>query len=94
MANTDLPSYSSASFSSSRHFPTWQSEYEAVLVLRKTLGSLHRCVEAAEMAIQIRHAALEHSSDHCGERRAMEEALANLNRIKREILKFRGAPPV
>jgi len=95
MATTDFPSYSTSSSAfSSRRFPTWQSEYEAVLLLVKTFGSLHRCVEVAEMAIQIRRAALEHSSNHCGERQAIEEALANLNRIKRETLKFRGAPPV
>lgn len=95
MATTDFPSYSPSSSSFfSRRFPTWQSEYEAVLLLVKTLGSLYRCAEVAEAAILIRRAALDHSSNHCAEQQAIEEALAKLNLIKKETLKFRGASAV
>jgi len=93
MAATDFPSSSSSSSSSSRDFPTWQSEYEAVLLLVKTFGSLFRCVEVGEAAILIRREALEHSLDHHGERQAMEEALNNFEPHQARDAEISGRAP-
>lgn len=78
----------SESFSSStRHTPPWQHVYEAVLREADT-NKLFKLVEVAEAAVLTRRASLEESSDHHFERRAIEEAVANLQVIKREQLKF------
>jgi hypothetical protein len=69
------------------HFPTWQRDYEAVLSETDT-NALFKCVEIAEAAILTRRDALKLSVEQHSERRALEEALANLGVIKRERLKF------
>ena len=78
----------SESFSSStRRTPPWQQTYEAVLRETDT-HTLFKLVEVAEAAVLTRRAALEESADHHFERRAIEEAVANLQVVKRERLKF------
>ena len=65
----------------------WQAAYE--FVLRATdRNELFKAVEAAEAAVLTRRDDLARSTDHHGERRALEEALANLRVVKRERLKF------
>ena len=70
----------------SRPISTWESEYDAVLKETDT-RALFKCVEVAEAAILTRRS--EGRWDHNSERQALEEALANLDVIKRERLKFR-----
>ncbi len=67
--------------------PTWQRDYEAVLSETDPL-SLFKRVEVAEAAIRTRCLELEHSLDHHSEREAIEVALRQLARIKKERLKF------
>ncbi len=69
-------------------FPAWQGAYEAVLTEADT-RTLFKLVEVAEAAVLTRRASLEGSSDHHSERHAMEEALVNLQVVKRDRLKFR-----
>jgi hypothetical protein len=72
---------------SSSRFPEWQHDYEAVLSETDT-SALFKRVEIAEAAIRTRREDLAASSDHHSERHAMEEALENLRKIKRDRLKF------
>jgi hypothetical protein len=68
-------------------FPTWQHAYEAVLKELDT-NTLFKLVEVAQAAILTRRADLEGSSNPHSERRAIENALANLQVVKKERLKF------
>ncbi len=68
-------------------FPTWQHAYEAVLKELDT-NTLFKLVEVAQAAILTRRADLEGSSNHHSERQAIEDALANLQVVKKERLKF------
>jgi hypothetical protein len=49
---------------------------------------LFKLVEVAEAAVLTRRADLEGSSDHHAERQAIEKAVAELQVVKRERLKF------
>lgn len=69
------------------HF-AWQHDYEAVLKESDT-DALFKLVEVAQASILTRRDALKGSFDHHSERRAIEEALADLKVVKRERLKFR-----
>jgi hypothetical protein len=68
-------------------FPTWQQAYDAVLGDVDT-NTLFKLVEVAQAAILTRRAELEGSSNHHSERQAIEKALANLQVVKKERLKF------
>lgn len=76
--------HSSSSF---RHV-RWQHDYEAVLAETDT-GTLFKLVEVAEAAVLTRRSELEGSADHHAERQAIEKAVAHLQVVKRERLKFR-----
>lgn len=67
--------------------PGWQPIYEAVLAETDTTR-LFELVEIAEAAVLTRRAALEDSIDHHSERQAIEEAVAKLQAVKRDRLKF------
>ena len=86
------PFFSRTFSSRSRSSPTphfaWQRDYEAVSTTADT-DTLFKLVEIAEASILTRRHALEGSSDHHSERQAIAEALANLQVVKREWLKFR-----
>lgn len=71
----------------SRRFPVWQPAYEAVLKESDT-RNLFKLVEIAEASVLTRRAELEGSADHHSERHALEDAMANLQVMKRERLKF------
>lgn len=79
--------HSSRSRSSSNPHFAWQRDYEAVLA-EAEIEKLFKLVEIAEASIRTRLDALKGSSDHHSERRAIEEALANLKVVKRDRLKF------
>ena len=66
-------------------FPAWQREYEAVWAETDAISVFKR-VEVAEAALLTRRKDLEGRSDH--ERAAVDEALANLQFVKRDWLKF------
>ena len=69
-------------------FPKWRQEYESAL--RETDGkTLFKRIEVAEASIRMRKEILAHSSDHHPERQAMEDALVNLQRLKRDRLNWR-----
>ncbi len=71
----------------SPHLPEWQHAYELVLVETDT-RKLFKLVEVAEAAVLTRCAALEGSANHHSERRDLEAALAKLQVVKKERLKF------
>jgi hypothetical protein len=52
-------------------------------------GRLFKLVEVAEAAVLTRRADLEGSSGHHPERQALEKAVAKLQVVKRERLRFR-----
>lgn len=81
------PGSSSDGSPSARRFRDWQSAYDAVLAETDT-AALFKLVEIAESSIRIRRAELAGSLDHHAERQPMEDALANLQVVKRERLKF------
>ena len=68
-------------------FPVWQSAYQAMLVETDN-DKLFKLVEVAEAAVLTRRAALRGNPNHHSERRALEEALANLRVVKKDRLKF------
>jgi len=67
--------------------PAWQSAYEAVLKESDT-GKLFKLVEVAEAAARTRRAEVKRSAGRDAEKRALDEALANLQIVKKERLKF------
>jgi len=70
-----------------RSLPQWQVEYEAVL--RETdREALFKRIEVAEAAILARRDALAQGSDGFAERREITLALAKLESLKKEVLKF------
>ena len=68
-------------------FPAWQREYEAVWAEIDAIALFKR-VEVAEAAILTRRTDLDGRPDHERERAALDEALANLQFVKRDWLKF------
>lgn len=72
---------------SERRFPGWQPAYQEVLKEVDTT-KLFKLVEVAEAAVRTRQADLEGSLDHHSERRALQEAVAHLQVVKRERLKY------
>lgn len=83
------PSQSRSSHrSSSGSHVRWQHDYDAVLAETDT-KRLFKLVEAAEAAVLTRQSELEGSSDHHPERQAIEKAVAHLQVVKKERLKFR-----
>jgi hypothetical protein len=75
-----------------RRFTAWQDAYDEIL--RATDKSeLFKLVEVAESAILVRRDLLSRSSNHAGERRAIEEALRVVFVIKQQILKFTPYEP-
>jgi hypothetical protein len=69
----------------------WQSAYEDVL--RETDTSrLFKLVEIAEAAMMTRRDDLARSIGHHAEWRALQEALENLEAVKRDRLRFRNSP--
>jgi hypothetical protein len=85
MATND--SFSSRPPSSKEHAPAWQLAYEAVISETDT-EKLFKRVEVAEAACRTRLAELEGSADHYVERQVLEKAVAHLQVVKRERLKF------
>ncbi len=75
------------SFSSSKQFPDWQNEFEAVLLEGDT-GKLPPLMEAAEAAIFVRLQALTHGSDGHRERNAIEDALRTLRAFRTEKMHY------
>ena len=71
-------------------YPDWQREYESAL-LETDQSTLFTRVEVAEAAILTRRDALERGSNGQTERRAIEDALANLHVLKRDQLHFDGS---
>ena len=68
-------------------FPQWREEYEAAL--RETdRETLFKRIEIAEAAILARRDVLEQSPDGFAERREVTLALAKLESLKKEVLKF------
>lgn len=81
-----LPKHRSA-VSTVRHDPEWRLAYESVL--RETDRSvLFERIEVAEAAMRTRRDALSYLPARDAERRALEEALANLLTVKSEFLGF------
>lgn len=75
-------------FLSELPFPKWHQAYDSVL--RETDDrALFKRIEVAEAAILTRKEVLAHGSDHHPERQAMEDALVNLQRLKRDRLNWR-----
>jgi len=72
----------------SPHLPEWQHVYESVLTETDT-SELFKLVEIAESSVLTRRSALAGSADHHAERKAIDEALANLRAVKKDRLKFR-----
>lgn len=65
----------------------WQTEYEAAL--RETdRETLFKRIEVAEPAILARRDVLEQGPDGSAERREITLALARLESLKKEVLKF------
>ncbi|MGP0017406.1 MAG: hypothetical protein ACLPHP_02460 [Candidatus Sulfotelmatobacter sp.] len=77
---------------SERRVPVWQRAYQEVLnqeVLKEAdTIKLFKLVEVAEAAVRTRQAELKTSLDHHSERRALQEAVAYLQVVKRERLKY------
>lgn len=68
-------------------FSQWQTEYEAAL--RETdRETLFKRIEVAEAAILARRDVLEQGPDGFAERREITLALARLERLKKDVLKF------
>jgi hypothetical protein len=65
-------------------YPHWQNEYAAAM-LETNPQDLSGRVEAAETAIYKRLQELSQDTDHHTERQVIEDALANLKVLKREI---------
>jgi hypothetical protein len=80
----------SLSSSNPLRFPDWQREYESAL-LEKDQSSLFKRVEVAEAAMLTRRDALVRHSESTAERRAIDDALANLRVLKKDQLHFGGA---
>jgi len=77
-------------FSSSvpdRRVPQWRVEYEAAL-REGDHERLFKRIEVAEAAILTRRDVLEQGSDGSAERREITLALAKLESMKKEVLKF------
>jgi hypothetical protein len=70
-----------------RKFRQWHLEYEAA-TKETDPGTLFKRVEIAEAAILNRCEALMQSSEALPERQEVDLALANLDTLKRDILKF------
>lgn len=68
-------------------FEAWLRQYEEAFSEGNTIALFKR-IEIAEAAIRTRLADLDGGSGHHVERQAMEEALAKLQLIKRDRLKF------
>jgi len=73
-------------------FPSWRPAYEAVLKEGET-SLLFKLVEIAEAAALTRRATLEAVAGHHSERQAIDEALAQLQVVKKERLKFLSKCP-
>ncbi len=69
-------------------FPDWQREYLNVLLETDTFA-LWKCIEIAEAKILLRCDVVATAPDLQDERQALAEALSNLDKIKRERLRFR-----
>jgi len=70
-----------------RSLPQWRVEYEAAM--RETdREALFKRIEVAEPAILARRDVLAQSSDGFAERREITRALAKLESLKKEVLKF------
>jgi len=67
----------------------WQRAYEAVLHETGT-AALFKCIEVAEAAILTRREALLPSTSDQEERRALQDALAHLQFLKKDRLGFAG----
>jgi hypothetical protein len=101
MAPNDSSSYQTGSFHnvssrygssrprsrSSRHV-SWRNAYEAALE-ETDAERLFKLVEIAEATALTRRVELEGSQNHHSERQAIEKAVAELQVVKRERLKFR-----
>jgi len=70
-----------------RQGPDWRPAYESVL-RENDRNLLFERIEVAEAAMRTRHDALSQLPGHDAERRALEEALANLLTVKSEFLGF------
>jgi hypothetical protein len=68
-------------------YPEWQNEFQAA-ILELDREKLEERVMAAETAIFKRLQAIAQSSDHSGEREAIEDALSSLRTLKRNELRF------
>ena len=73
--------------SPSPRFPAWQREYEAAVHEMDTTR-LFKCVEVAEAAVLLRLEAIRQNSDHHAEREAIDEALNQLELLKKTRLGF------
>jgi hypothetical protein len=73
--------------SSAERLPLWQCAYDAVLKEADTTR-LFKLVEVAEAEVRTRQAELEGSLDHHSERRALREAVASLQIVKKNQLKY------
>jgi hypothetical protein len=71
-----------------RDFQQWRYEYAAALA-EKDKPALFKRVEIAEAALLSRQEALMQRSDSDIELREIASALKNLQRVKRDVLKFR-----
>jgi hypothetical protein len=71
-----------------RDFQQWRYEYAAALA-EKDKPALFKRVEIAEAALFSRQEALMQSSDGDLELREIASALKDLQRVKRNVLKFR-----
>lgn len=68
-------------------YPEWQKEFQAA-ILELNREKLSDRVVTAERAISKRLQALSRSSDHAGERQAIEDALSSLRLLRKNELGF------
>jgi hypothetical protein len=68
-------------------YPEWQNEFRGAL-LELNREKLRERIATAEAAIFKRLQAISHDPDHAAERQAIEDALASLRVLKRDVLGF------